>query len=277
MTGIRFDPAATEVQPRAVGQPRPAVRAARPTTGPARSAGSAAPTWRHYQDYVVGLPRGSRDHLVQPDGLRPRRRLYFGQASNTAMGAPDSQWDFRPERLLTAAILRVDLKAIAAPPLDVKTADGGGAYDPFAAGAPLTLYATGVRNAFDLLWHSNGQLYAPVNGSSAGGSTPGTPDLKPGAAPRRLGRRRPRPLRRASRPGPARRAAHRARHLHPRRTAAATTATPTPPGPSTSSTAATPPPAPPRSESRNTRPAPAPTATGASRTSTSARTSPPAA
>ena len=39
------------------------------------------------------------------------------------------------------------------------------------AGAPLTIYATGVRNAYDLLWHSNGQLYAPTNGSAAGGNT----------------------------------------------------------------------------------------------------------
>jgi hypothetical protein len=30
----------------------------------------------------------------------------------------------------------------------------------------------GVRNAYDLLWHSNGQLYVPANGSAAGGNTP---------------------------------------------------------------------------------------------------------
>jgi glucose/arabinose dehydrogenase len=141
----------------------------------------------NYQDFIVGLPRGSRDHLVNQMDFGPDGALYFGQASNTAMGAPDSQWNYRPERVLSAAILRADLKAITAPPLDVKTADGGGSYDPFASGAPLTLYATGVRNAFDVLWHSNGQLYAPVNGSSAGGRAPATPDLKAGTAfPRRI-------------------------------------------------------------------------------------------
>ena len=36
----------------------------------------------------------------------------------------------------------------------------------------MTLYATGVRNAYDLLWHSNGNLYAPTNGSAPGGNTP---------------------------------------------------------------------------------------------------------
>ena len=56
--------------------------------------------------------------------------------------------------------------------LDALTTGVGGKYDPRAAGAPLTIYADGVRNAFDLVWHSNGSLYAPANGSAAGGNTP---------------------------------------------------------------------------------------------------------
>ncbi len=43
--------------------------------------------------------------------------------------------------------------------------EAGGSYDPYDPGAALTIYATGVRNAYDLLWHSNGRLYVPVNGS----------------------------------------------------------------------------------------------------------------
>ena len=102
------------------------------------------------------------------------------------MGAPDNAWGLRSEQLLSAAILRVDYNAIATRiaagqgPLNVKTADGG-TYNPFAPGAAVTLYATGVRNAYDLLWHSNGNLYAPTNGSAPGGNTPaggGAPALK---------------------------------------------------------------------------------------------------
>lgn len=48
-------------------------------------------------------------------------------------------------------------------------------YDPFAADAVLKIYATGIRNAYDLVWHSNGNLYAPTNGSAAGGVTPDDP------------------------------------------------------------------------------------------------------
>jgi glucose/arabinose dehydrogenase len=114
-----------------------------------------------------------------PDGC-----LYVAQGSNSAMGAADSTWGYRPERRLSASVLRVDLAAIQSPPLDVKTEEGG-AYDPFAPGAPVTLYATGVRNAYDLVWHRNGHLYAPLNGSSSGGNTPGTPaDVS--AVPRRI-------------------------------------------------------------------------------------------
>jgi len=48
-------------------------------------------------------------------------------------------------------------------------------YDPFAANSVVKIFATGQRNAYDLVWHSNGFLYAPTNGSAAGGSTPDNP------------------------------------------------------------------------------------------------------
>ncbi len=72
-------------------------------------------------------------------------------------------------------MLRLDLTKLPATlPLDVKTEEDG-TYNPFAPDAPLTVYASGVRNGFDLVWHRNGELYVPVNGSAAGGNTPGTP------------------------------------------------------------------------------------------------------
>src|SRR5439155_16410642 len=46
---------------------------------------------------------------------------------------------------------------------------------PCAADAPLTIYASGVRVGYDLLWHSNGHLYTGTNGSAMGGNTPGSP------------------------------------------------------------------------------------------------------
>jgi hypothetical protein len=84
-------------------------------------------------------------------------------------------WGWRPERLLSASILRLDVKSLGDRTLDVKTEDGG-TYDPFAADAALTIYATGIRNGYDLLFHSNGRMYSAINGSAAGGNAPASDD-----------------------------------------------------------------------------------------------------
>ncbi|MDQ3291604.1 MAG: PQQ-dependent sugar dehydrogenase [Bacteroidota bacterium] len=135
----------------------------------------SGPNLEKVQDVLINLPRSAKDHLTNSIAFGPDKALYFCQGSNTAMGGPDSTWANRQEHLLSAAILRLDLNKIrnTTLPIDVKTADGGN-YDPYAPGAPLTLYATGIRNAYDLLWHSNGQLYVTTNGSGAGGNTPAT-------------------------------------------------------------------------------------------------------
>lgn len=101
------------------------------------------------------------------------------------MGAPDTAWGNRPEQLLTAAVLRVDLSKITSPPLSVKT-EAGGVYNPFSPEAAVTIFAGGVRNAYDLVWHTNGQLYVPTNGSAGGSNTPGTPSPLPAACQNRI-------------------------------------------------------------------------------------------
>jgi glucose/arabinose dehydrogenase len=130
----------------------------------------------NYQDVIVGLPRARHDHTTGQITFGRDGALYFGQASNTAMGEIDHEWGYRPERLLTACVMRVDMKSMERHtlPLNVQTEEGG-TYDPFAAGAPLTIFATGTRNCYDLLFHSNGQFYATCNGSARGGNTPPTP------------------------------------------------------------------------------------------------------
>ncbi|MEU4689441.1 Ig-like domain-containing protein [Actinoplanes sp. NPDC023714] len=139
-----------------------------------------------YTPVLTGLPRSVKDHETNSVAFGPDGALYISQGANNAMGAPDAAWRDRPERLLTAAILRLDpAKLPASLPLDVKTEDGG-TYDPYAPGAPLTLYGTGVRNAYDLVWHRNGHLYVPTNGSAAGGNTPDVPSPLPASCSRRV-------------------------------------------------------------------------------------------
>ncbi|OLY93352.1 Ig-like domain-containing protein [Cnuella takakiae] len=125
------------------------------------------------QDLVIHLPRSAKDHLTNSIAFGPDSALYIVQGSTSAMGKGDSTWNMREEHLLSGAVLRLDLKHLGKIPLDARTFDAGGPYNPFSPGAPLTLYATGFRNAYDLVWHTNGSLYVPVNGSSPGGNIPG--------------------------------------------------------------------------------------------------------
>ena len=134
----------------------------------------SGPDLEDVRDVVVNLPRSARDHLTNQPSFGPDGALYIPQGSNTAFGGADPDWSNRPERLLSASILRLDVKHISfAGPIDAKTADGGGSYDPAAPDAPLTIYASGVRLAYDLVWADDGRLYVPVNGSAAGGNAPG--------------------------------------------------------------------------------------------------------
>jgi Bacterial Ig-like domain len=158
-----------------------------------------------FEDMVFGLPRSAKDHMTNSLAFGPDGALYVTQGSTTASGAPDPTWYNRPEHLLSSSLLRIDLKLLkepisvqTEPPLPPPETDGGvdagpppvlgpplpvwdgGIYDPFAKNAPVTLYGEGIRNAYDLVWHSNGHLYAPANGTAAGGNTPGSP---PGVNP----------------------------------------------------------------------------------------------
>jgi hypothetical protein len=127
---------------------------------------------QNVQDVLINLPRSTKDHLTNSITFGPDGALYFTQGSNSAMGKADQTWGNREEKLLSAAVLRLDKTKLGTLPLNVKTAEGGGTYKPYATNAPLTIYASGVRNAYDLIWHSNGELYVPTNGSAAGGNTP---------------------------------------------------------------------------------------------------------
>ena len=139
---------------------------------------------------ITRLPRSTKDHLVNSIAFGPDSALYISQGSNSSMGAYDRSWQLE-ESLLAGAILRLDLSKLKdfTLPLNARTtADQSlinsapkesvwlidGTYNPYATNSPLTIYASGIRNAYDLVWHSNGQLYVPTNGSAAGGNTPPT-------------------------------------------------------------------------------------------------------
>jgi hypothetical protein len=114
------------------------------------------------QQVIVGLPVGhhaNNDIAFGPDGM-----IYIPVGSMTPRGG--TKWG-RDETLLSAAVLRADVTDAGfgsggGLPVDIQT-DAPTSYDPFAPNAPVTLYATGLRNAYDLAWHTNGHLYAGIN------------------------------------------------------------------------------------------------------------------
>lgn len=182
ITGIAFDPASTKEKPilwvnhgQMAVSPTGKPEGADDWTGKlSRLTGGDLGT---YQDVITQLPRAYKDHLNFQMAFGKDGAIYFTQGSHTSVGDIDKKWAYRPERMLSAAVLRVDPKRLPARlPVDVKTEEGG-TYDPKAPDAPLMIYATGVRSGFDLLFHRNGHLYCGVNGAAGNeGNTPATPD-----------------------------------------------------------------------------------------------------
>nr|WP_304608466.1 malectin domain-containing carbohydrate-binding protein [Pontibacter anaerobius] len=174
LIGLRFDPSATASNLVAwISHSAPEFSDAPDWSGKVSQVNLNNTSNPQVVDYVVNLPRSTKDHATNSIDFGPDGALYFLQGSNTAMGAPDGAWGYRDEHLLSAAVLRLDIakaKQLSLP-INAKTEEGG-SYNPYSTSAALTIYATGVRNAYDLVWHSNGQLYVPTNGSAAGGNTP---------------------------------------------------------------------------------------------------------
>ncbi len=120
------------------------------------------------QDYITGLPHDVDLHH-QPNGIEfgPDGRLYQSVGGVTTLrGTPN--WGLR-ETPLSAAIVVADVNregfAGGKLPCNVQTAPPVG-YDPLRPDAPVQVYATESRNAYDLCWHSGGHLFAATNQNS---------------------------------------------------------------------------------------------------------------
>jgi len=126
---------------------------------------------------VTGLPHGRERQggfetlPHQPNGLLFHDgRLYQSVGSTSSSGGP-ANWGVE-EQPLSACILEIDYRRIRAP-LDVHP-DAG--FDPTRPDAPLRVFATGIRNALELVAHSNGRLYTAVNLNDRAGRGDGVPD-----------------------------------------------------------------------------------------------------
>ena len=123
-----------------------------------------APNWER-EDLITGLPTSAPNFNHYTNGLAfdATGRLLIAQGSSTEAGLTAGV--FWPETPLSAAIL---IAAIHAPGFD-----GAISYSPAGppaddnvdqVGGDVQVYASGIRNAYDLVVHSNGRIYATDNG-----------------------------------------------------------------------------------------------------------------
>lgn len=110
---------------------------------------------------IVGLPNG--DHPMNQFVFGPDGRLYISMGAITMLGAGTAA---RHETILSASVLVAEVRSQdfnrGQLPLNADTRPQNN-YDPLSPEAPLRIFATGIREAYDLCWHTNGQLYAGVN------------------------------------------------------------------------------------------------------------------
>jgi N-acetylneuraminic acid mutarotase len=133
----------------------------------------SGPGFATVTDIITGLPRAIANHATNALHFGPDGRLYIAQAGNTGAGganAAGTEFGNRAEQPLSAAILVAD---VFAPGFDGTCANTVDPWGP--APCDVVPYATGFRNPYDFVWHSNGSLYAPDNGLGVTGTYPSSP------------------------------------------------------------------------------------------------------
>jgi len=137
------------------------------------------------RDVIVGLPRAIANHSTNSVHFGPDGRLYVSQGGNTGAGAANdgtSEFGPRPEQPLSAALLAADVKRAGfdgdcrpSTDLDGARMDASGIA---ARDVPcdVQVFASGLRNSYDFVFHSNGEIYATDNALGVEGTFP---DLGP--------------------------------------------------------------------------------------------------
>ena len=140
----------------------------------------SGPGFSQKDDVITQLPRAIANHATNNIDFGPDGRLYIWQGGNTGAGAANTEpteFGDRPEQVLSAAVLVADVKD---PNFNGTTGSNIGEFvEEFytRTGSDVEIYASGLRNTYDGVFHSNGNLYAPDNGLGVTGTVPPVPRL----------------------------------------------------------------------------------------------------
>ncbi|KAA1175059.1 hypothetical protein FWJ25_06730 [Marinobacter salinexigens] len=123
---------------------------------------------------ITGLPRAIANHSINSIHFGSDDRLYIAMGGNTGAGAPNqanTEFGERGEQPLSAAILVADVNSAS---FDGSCANTLNMYGP--PPCDVVPYATGLRNSYDFVFHSNGNMYATDNGLGVTGTYPPKPE-----------------------------------------------------------------------------------------------------
>ncbi|NJS15836.1 MAG: hypothetical protein HC787_00070 [Nostocaceae cyanobacterium CSU_2_110] len=143
------------------------------------------PLFSTIQPLITGLPVSNHDHGVNSMTFDNEGNLYIAVGGNTNAGIPAAKIGGIPESPFAAAILKAEiskpdfngeikyqLPADFQPPqgltFDPAISQVFGDVAKVVPGVDVSVYASGLRNSFDLVWSTQGLMYATDNGPNGG-------------------------------------------------------------------------------------------------------------
>ena len=172
--GLAIDPASTpEDVVLWVSHSSPSLSNGTPNSG--RISRLSGPGFSTVEDMITGLPRAKANHAVSSIHFGPDERLYIAAGGNTGAGAPNqanTEFGEMAEQPLSAALLVADVFEFGGS-FDGSCANPDDLFGP--APCDVVPYATGMRNMYDFVFHTNGSLYGPDNGLGVTGTYPPSP------------------------------------------------------------------------------------------------------
>jgi len=119
------------------------------------------------EDFITGLPRSDFNHQTNGVAFGPDGCLYIAQGGNSNVGYHPNLAESRMSGTILRACFNLSNGGLD-PAFDGNCGSGN-----TQEACSVKVYASGLRNPYDLVWHSNGFLYSTDNDASGPGADGG--------------------------------------------------------------------------------------------------------